>query len=217
MPGVQTLVPMMLDHVNAGHLSLARFVDLTSAGPQRLFGIAGKGRTAVGYDADLTVVPILAGVDGVPPAGVAILVAQHALVDPPAVLDDRGDVPGRGGVAVGIGEPGAFAALAGANATFIPFHVGHVGIGFEGHTAADQKIGRGIDISDDPTRDGVIGYGWCFALVDEEHGAVAAGVHDAGVLGTGNFHLVQAQGVAIEGTGNGDIGTGDRDDNRGIG
>ncbi len=46
MPGVQTLVPVMLDHVNKGHLSLARFVDLTSAGPQRLFSIAGKGRIA---------------------------------------------------------------------------------------------------------------------------------------------------------------------------
>src|SRR5665811_1557257 len=56
--GVQTLVPIMLDHVNAGRLSLLRFVDLTSAGPARLFGIAGKGRIAVGYDADLTVVDL---------------------------------------------------------------------------------------------------------------------------------------------------------------
>jgi dihydroorotase len=56
MTGVQTLVPIMLDHVNAGRLSLERFVDLTSAGPQRLFGIRNKGRIAVGYDADLTVV-----------------------------------------------------------------------------------------------------------------------------------------------------------------
>jgi dihydroorotase len=56
MTGVQTLVPLMLDHVNAGRLSLFRFVDLTSAGPARLFGIAGKGRIAAGYDADLTVV-----------------------------------------------------------------------------------------------------------------------------------------------------------------
>ena len=60
MPGVQTLVPVMLDHVNEGRLSLARFVDLTSAGPQRLFGIAGKGRIAVGYDADLTIVDLKA-------------------------------------------------------------------------------------------------------------------------------------------------------------
>src|SRR5271165_4351361 len=56
MPGVQTLVPVMLDHVNAGRLSLQRFVDLTSAGPQRLFGIIGKGRIAAGYDADFTIV-----------------------------------------------------------------------------------------------------------------------------------------------------------------
>jgi dihydroorotase len=58
MTGVQTLVPIMLDHVNAGRLSLARFVDLTSAGPQRLFGIRGKGRIAVGWDADLTIVDL---------------------------------------------------------------------------------------------------------------------------------------------------------------
>lgn len=60
MPGVQTLVPVMLDHVHAGRLSLTRFVDLTSVGPQRLFNIAGKGRVAVGYDADLTIVDLKA-------------------------------------------------------------------------------------------------------------------------------------------------------------
>jgi len=58
MPGVQTLVPVMLDHVQAGRLTLQRLVDLTSAGPARLFGMAGKGRVAVGYDADLTVVDL---------------------------------------------------------------------------------------------------------------------------------------------------------------
>ncbi len=58
MTGVQTLVPVMLDHINAGRLSLERFVDLTSHGPSRLFGIRGKGRIAVGYDADLTVVDL---------------------------------------------------------------------------------------------------------------------------------------------------------------
>jgi dihydroorotase len=58
MTGVQTLVPTMLDHVAKGRLSLARLVDLTSAGPARLFGIANKGRIAVGYDADLTVVDL---------------------------------------------------------------------------------------------------------------------------------------------------------------
>ncbi|HRF07870.1 MAG TPA: dihydroorotase [Xanthobacteraceae bacterium] len=58
MTGVQTLVPIMLDHVNAGRLSLARFVDLSSHGPARVFGIANKGRIAVGYDADFTIVDL---------------------------------------------------------------------------------------------------------------------------------------------------------------
>jgi len=60
MPGVQTLVPVMLTHVNEGRLSLARFVDLSSAGPQRVFGIEGKGRIALGYDADFTIVDMAA-------------------------------------------------------------------------------------------------------------------------------------------------------------
>lgn len=60
MPGVQTLLPLMLDHVANGRLSLERLVDLTSAGPQRIYGIAGKGRIAIGYDADFTLVDLAA-------------------------------------------------------------------------------------------------------------------------------------------------------------
>jgi len=60
MPGVQTLVPLLLDHVANGRLTLQRFIDLTSAGPQRVFGLVGKGRIAVGYDADFTVVDLKA-------------------------------------------------------------------------------------------------------------------------------------------------------------
>lgn len=58
MPGVQTLIPVMLNHVAEGRLSLARFIDLVCHGPQRIFGIAGKGRLAIGYDADFTVVDL---------------------------------------------------------------------------------------------------------------------------------------------------------------
>lgn len=58
MPGVQTLLPLMLDHMNAGRLTLERLVDLTSAGPARIYNVAAKGRIAVGYDADLTVVDL---------------------------------------------------------------------------------------------------------------------------------------------------------------
>jgi len=58
MPGVQTILPLMLNHVVHHKLTLERLVDLTSAGPARIFGIVGKGRIAVGYDADLTLVDL---------------------------------------------------------------------------------------------------------------------------------------------------------------
>jgi dihydroorotase len=60
MPGVQTLATILLDHANAGRLSLSRFVDLTSEGAARIYGIAGKGRIVEGYDADFTIVDLKA-------------------------------------------------------------------------------------------------------------------------------------------------------------
>ncbi|WP_242183909.1 dihydroorotase [Sphingomonas sp. CARO-RG-8B-R24-01] len=60
MPGVQTLLPLMLNHVAEGRTTLQRVIDLTSAGPQRVFGLSGKGRIAVGYDADFSVVDLKA-------------------------------------------------------------------------------------------------------------------------------------------------------------
>ncbi len=59
-PGVQTMVPVMLNHVHEGRLTLERFVDLTAYGPARVHQIAGKGRIAPGYDADFTVVDLKA-------------------------------------------------------------------------------------------------------------------------------------------------------------
>ena len=56
MPGVQTLATILLDHVNKGNLTLERFIDLTASSAQRIFGIAGKGRIVLGYDADFTIV-----------------------------------------------------------------------------------------------------------------------------------------------------------------
>ena len=60
MPGVETMLPLMLSHVAAGRLSLARLVDLLCSGPQRIYNIRGKGRIALGYDADFTVVDLKA-------------------------------------------------------------------------------------------------------------------------------------------------------------
>ena len=58
MPGVQTLLPLMLDHVHAGRLSLTRLVDLVCHGPARIYGMARKGRLSVGLDGDLTLVDL---------------------------------------------------------------------------------------------------------------------------------------------------------------
>ena len=58
MPGVQTLLPVMLTHVNQDRLTLARLVDLVCAGPARVYGLARKGRVALGMDADLTLVDL---------------------------------------------------------------------------------------------------------------------------------------------------------------
>ena len=58
LTGVQTLLPVMLDHVAAGRLTLGRMVDLMAAGPARVYGLAGKGRIVAGYDADFSVVDL---------------------------------------------------------------------------------------------------------------------------------------------------------------
>ncbi|UVO50235.1 dihydroorotase [Sphingomonas sp. SUN019] len=58
MPGVQTLLPLLLTHVAEGRLTLQRVIELTSAGAQRIFGIVGKGRIVAGYDADFTIVDL---------------------------------------------------------------------------------------------------------------------------------------------------------------
>jgi dihydroorotase len=58
MPGVQTLLPLLLNHLAAGRLTLAQLVDLTSASAQRLFGLVDKGRIALGYQADFSIVDL---------------------------------------------------------------------------------------------------------------------------------------------------------------
>lgn len=60
LPGVQTTVPLMLNHVAEGRLSLERFTELMTTGPRRVFGLKNKGLMAVGEDADFTVVDLKA-------------------------------------------------------------------------------------------------------------------------------------------------------------
>ena len=56
MPGVQTIFPVMLDHVNKGKLTLEQLIKLMCENPCRIFGIKDKGYIKEGYDADLTIV-----------------------------------------------------------------------------------------------------------------------------------------------------------------
>ena len=56
MPGVQTILPIMLDHINNEKLSLEQLVKLMCENPCKIFGIKKKGYLKEGYDADLTIV-----------------------------------------------------------------------------------------------------------------------------------------------------------------
>ena len=56
MPGVQTLMPVMLNHVNDGKLSLNQLINLVCENPVKIFGIKKKGFINEGFDADFTIV-----------------------------------------------------------------------------------------------------------------------------------------------------------------
>ena len=58
VPGVQTLVPLMLDQVHQGKLPLTKFVQLVTENPRKVFDLKNKGRIQVGYDADFTIVDL---------------------------------------------------------------------------------------------------------------------------------------------------------------
>jgi dihydroorotase len=107
VPGVETMVPLMLKEVADGRLQLPRFIDMTSANPARIFGIAGKGMLEEGYDADLVFVnmnarrPILGhelhgkagwtpyeGMEGIFPA--AVMLRGEVLLDGKEFYGRRG-------------------------------------------------------------------------------------------------------------------------------
>jgi dihydroorotase len=57
-PGVQTLIPIMLNHIHNGRMPLERFVEMVTENPRRLFNVKNKGRIQTGYDADFTIVDL---------------------------------------------------------------------------------------------------------------------------------------------------------------
>jgi dihydroorotase len=58
VPGIETMLPLMMTAYNDGKITLDQLVRLCSEGPAMLFGIRGKGRIEQGYDADLTIVDL---------------------------------------------------------------------------------------------------------------------------------------------------------------
>ena len=56
MPGVQTIFPVMLDHVNNNKLSLEQLIKLMCENPCKIFGIKNKGYIKENFDADFTIV-----------------------------------------------------------------------------------------------------------------------------------------------------------------
>jgi len=56
LPGVETTLPLMLNAVNAGKLSLEKLVELVSLNPAQRFGFSKKGRISLKKDADLVVI-----------------------------------------------------------------------------------------------------------------------------------------------------------------
>lgn len=57
-PGVQTLIPIMLNHIHNKKMSLERFVEMVTENPRRMFNVKNKGRIQIGFDADFTVVDL---------------------------------------------------------------------------------------------------------------------------------------------------------------
>jgi len=58
MPGVQTLLPVMLDHINDGKLKLDQLVKFLCENPVKIFGIKNKGYIKKDFDADFTIIDL---------------------------------------------------------------------------------------------------------------------------------------------------------------
>ena len=58
VPGVQTMLPLMLNQVHLKKLPLEKLLMLLTENPCKTFGVQNKGRIEVGYDADFTVVDL---------------------------------------------------------------------------------------------------------------------------------------------------------------
>ncbi len=58
MPGVQTILPIMLNHLNEKKITLEQIVNFMCENPVKIFGIKNKGFIKENFDADLTIVDL---------------------------------------------------------------------------------------------------------------------------------------------------------------
>ena len=58
MPGVQTILPVMFNHMNNGKINLNQIVNFLCKNPVKIFGIKNKGYIKKNFDADLTIVDL---------------------------------------------------------------------------------------------------------------------------------------------------------------
>ncbi|MHA2423444.1 MAG: dihydroorotase [Candidatus Thorarchaeota archaeon] len=56
IPGLETMIPLMLTEVFEGRLSWVEYLRVCSSGPARILGLTGKGVLSDGYDADIAIV-----------------------------------------------------------------------------------------------------------------------------------------------------------------
>jgi len=107
-PSAQFYVPLLLDAARRGRLSLERVVGATATDPARIFGLAHKGRIAVGMDADIAIVDlerewqitddvVLSRIGWTPYAGRTITGAIDRTIVRGAVVYEDGHVIGQQG------------------------------------------------------------------------------------------------------------------------
>jgi dihydroorotase-like cyclic amidohydrolase len=104
LPGVELMLPLLLTHfVAERNMSMERAIELTSTNAARRFGLEGKGRVAIGADADLVVLEegrrqvraaeLHSAVDYSPYEGATLRFGARTTVVAGVVVFDQGSFP----------------------------------------------------------------------------------------------------------------------------
>ncbi|MDO8647703.1 MAG: dihydroorotase family protein [Candidatus Diapherotrites archaeon] len=58
VPGIETMLPLLLNARSKGMISIEKIAAMCSENPARIFGLEGKGKIQLGFDADFTIVDL---------------------------------------------------------------------------------------------------------------------------------------------------------------